>query len=630
MNDYVLEELIVVKRSGQRVNFNGPKIAVAIKHAFDSIYSSYNEKFVNDVYEDVLGYIKKNYVGRKTINVEDIQDIIEQQLKLNKFEDVYESFNKYRLNRKASREVFLVKPQHKFVKAVEKLVNYTTLEPNKKSKDLILDFGKTISNELAKSYLIDAKYIRNHEEGNIYIHNIDSFMQGIPQSFHISSKDDLENIIMNGEKEVSKELSIPAIDSLLVDYVIDRFKIIYKNLLFKYLKLQGFYEYLNIRKIEDMIDKNNTIFEIDLCAFQLSDKTKDTFNKAYQDAIVDLKDHLEKKFRNVLNKAEGNFTFSLGINQSIEGQLISNIYLDYIEEVENSHITTIFKVKKHINIDPKDKNYYLLEKVTNLILQGKNIKIAYLDTSYNNNDVEYFKDGKRVLENINSVKQVSTGRMILATTSINLVRLGLRNKNVKDFYIDLTDTLELVKNELLLDFESKGDMYKSNFTYLFNSNVLDDDKLEENQKIRKVIKNGTLNIGLIGLKECIYALTDKEDIDLLMDILKFIKTKCNKFIEETKLNFTISEIIDDNILKEVITLDKSIYGLMNNVTNKKLYESINTIKKDLKTEATIYKLLNGGYVMTLDINNKLTPKKLIEKIESLYDMDIGFITFKEK
>src|SRR5574344_978242 len=153
MKEYVLEELVVVKRSGQRVNFNGTKIAVAIKHAFDSIYSSYNEKFVNDVYEDVLKYIKDNYVGRKTINVEDIQDIIEQQLKSNKFDDVYESFNKYRQSRKASREVFLAKPQHKFVKTIEKLATYTSIEPEQKTYDLVFGFGKTISTELAKSYL---------------------------------------------------------------------------------------------------------------------------------------------------------------------------------------------------------------------------------------------------------------------------------------------------------------------------------------------------------------------------------------------------------------------------------------------------------------------------------------------
>ena len=32
----VFKNLIVVKRSGQRVNFNSVKIAVAIKHAFDN------------------------------------------------------------------------------------------------------------------------------------------------------------------------------------------------------------------------------------------------------------------------------------------------------------------------------------------------------------------------------------------------------------------------------------------------------------------------------------------------------------------------------------------------------------------------------------------------------------------
>ena len=49
MKKDVFDELIVVKRSGQRVSFNGYKIAVAIKHAFDSIETNYNEKNINEV-----------------------------------------------------------------------------------------------------------------------------------------------------------------------------------------------------------------------------------------------------------------------------------------------------------------------------------------------------------------------------------------------------------------------------------------------------------------------------------------------------------------------------------------------------------------------------------------------------
>ena len=37
----LLDSLVVVKRSGQRCDFQGEKIAIAIKKAFDSIEHSY-------------------------------------------------------------------------------------------------------------------------------------------------------------------------------------------------------------------------------------------------------------------------------------------------------------------------------------------------------------------------------------------------------------------------------------------------------------------------------------------------------------------------------------------------------------------------------------------------------------
>ena len=70
-------DIIVVKRSGQRVNFNAANVAIAIKKGFDSIYEEYDEKKVNEVKEKVLDHIEKEYKDRKTIGFEDIQDIIE-------------------------------------------------------------------------------------------------------------------------------------------------------------------------------------------------------------------------------------------------------------------------------------------------------------------------------------------------------------------------------------------------------------------------------------------------------------------------------------------------------------------------------------------------------------------------
>ena len=42
--------IIVVKRSGQRVAFNGTKIAIAIKSSFDDLYETYDENKVNNSY----------------------------------------------------------------------------------------------------------------------------------------------------------------------------------------------------------------------------------------------------------------------------------------------------------------------------------------------------------------------------------------------------------------------------------------------------------------------------------------------------------------------------------------------------------------------------------------------------
>ena len=74
-------DIVVVKRSGQRVSFNPTKVAIAIKKGFDSVYDEYDEKLVNNVKEKVLDKIEKDYKDRKTIGVEDVQDIIEDTLK---------------------------------------------------------------------------------------------------------------------------------------------------------------------------------------------------------------------------------------------------------------------------------------------------------------------------------------------------------------------------------------------------------------------------------------------------------------------------------------------------------------------------------------------------------------------
>ncbi len=161
------DEIIVVKRSGQRVGFDDTKVAIAIKKGFDSVYEDYDEKNVNKVKEKVLNSIEKKYKDRKTIGVEDIQDIIEEELKKQHYDEVYDSYKGYRERRTASREAFVEKQQHKFVKAIESLGLKSAAEENAKRENANVDgdgpmgtmlhFGSTVSKEFAKAYLASIK-----------------------------------------------------------------------------------------------------------------------------------------------------------------------------------------------------------------------------------------------------------------------------------------------------------------------------------------------------------------------------------------------------------------------------------------------------------------------------------------
>lgn len=638
MNE-VFNELVVVKRSGQRVNFNGTKIAIAIKLAFDSVYENYDEQSVNKVYESVLKYIEDNYVGRKTINVEDIQDIIEQTLKLEKFDDVYNSFNNYRLKRTASREAFNVKQQHKFVKAIEKIGLTVKNEKKESPIEEILNFGKIVSNEFSKAYLLESKYSRAHEEGIIYIHDINYYASGTTSSSildfnNIKDINDIVDIISNIKKEQNGEQVIPAIDCFLEKYVVKKFKEIFKNNLTKYLNLTDFINYINFRQTENDIDKLNKInFNIEIFnQYIRGNNIFNIFEKSYQDSFKELKEDITESFKRLLYKLNSldlvinnnKVSVSLGSNTSYEGELITECFFKALETTKRTdNVLTIFKVDK--NLDPKKSNYVYLENATKLLCDNKNINFSF-------NDNEYFSLGEKTICN----DENKLGRMILSTTTINMARLGLkyRKNNMNLFYKELEEIIELTKNLLIQRYELQANKYKENFKYLFENNLLfESDKLEPNQKVRKVLRNGTLNVGIIGLKECVLSLLGIEekditvnDINLAFDILKFIREKIEKYTLENKINFNLVETCDKNISKELKAIDKSIYGIRK-LDNEECYSTFNSLYKNLDINKQLS--LNSKYQnlvssqVVISIKNP-SYKKIIEMIHNMSISDIKY------
>lgn len=657
MNDIceeqVLSDLVVVKRSGQRVSFNGTKIAIAIKKAFDNVDVDISLKKVNKVYEDVLWYIKNNYATRKTINVEDIQDIIETKLKENKFYDVYQAFSDYRIKRAASRKAFSIKQQHKFVRAIERIINENKSVIGKPN-DILLDFGKTISCEYTKAYVLDNKFVRAHDDGSIYIHNLDYFNLGNLSSTHLKFDNvinnnfplDLIQMAINAKSEIDGEITLSKFDYILVPELISRFKSELKNAIEAYLNIEGFCEYVDVSKIEELIDKENTL-NINIDVFDsilLNKRVKKlivlAYNTSYKKTIEWLSAGIKQLLLHLNNNFQENkkYSISLGTNDSYEGNLINSCYVKQLLEVDYlENFTTIFKIRKNNNIE-------LYNKIVETIESGKNVALSFIESSYNDdaeNEVEYFSNGRRIFENELYDSRSSIGRMIVASVSVNMGRLGFeyKNKNLKDFYLEFDGMLELAKNVLLSIFENMGNKYKENYRFVFNNNILDDDKLENGQKIRKILKKGALNIELVGLFECVINL--EEDLakqkELLLKILKFANEKVSKFIDESRLNFIISETSKSRPLKKLMDLDKAIYGIKKGVSDKPNYSRIDRlfnykddINNDFKYIGKYQKMLSGGCLIEIELPKNISCNKISDMINLAIDSDIGFLKIMVK
>lgn len=629
----IFDDLVVVKRSGQRVTFNCNKVAIAIKNAFDSLDSSYLLNDINKVYEDVLNYIKDNYSDRKTINVEDIQDIIEDKLKNNNYNLVYEAFNSYRLRRAASRDAFSEKQQHKFVKAIEKL----GLQNNKNLDDnplhTMVGFGKTISKEFAKAYLLENKYVRAHDEGMIYIHDLSYFPVSTIMDSHLDfsciEKDDiysyiniLQRIIYSCKSEQTGEHSIDSIDKLLSPVIVKDFKKIFFEKFCSYLKIVGLYEYVNIKSIEQKINKiNNLDFNRELFNdILLNQNIRNIFESSYNDSIIDIKNKLFNSFSDLINSIEEyNFninnnkvSISFGSLNTKEASIVEDIYIDCL--INYKYTNNLYSIYK---IDKIDK---INSKVFKLINDNKNISFSF------NHNIEYFSSGEKIYTNINDDELSSNGRCILSKTSINLARLGINNQNktLDEFYNELSELLDFTKNQLVQRFDFQGNRYKKNFPNLFKYDLLlDSDKLDDTQKIRKVLKNGVLNIGLVGLDECVFILPEKNKDKLLNNILKFINDKIIRYTNDAKLNFIVSQTNDKKVLKELFDIDKTIYGNNYFDKNKKMYSILGNYDLDnLNTYNNIQELIN----IKININTRknVSEQKLIELLNSIKKLGIVY------
>ena len=709
--------ILVVKRDGKKVDFDGSKIAIAIKKGFDSIKtdeeeeSKYTEKDVHKVYESVILEIEKVSKEREKIKIEEIQDMIEDKLKSKCYEDVYESFSNYRERRSQSRRLFFdEKKQHKFLKALESLGLKSSHEEDAKrenanvdgdtSMGTMLQYGSTISKEFAKSYLMKRKFADAHDSGVIHIHDMDFMPMGtttccqidINKLFkggfstghgHLREPKDIMSYsalaaiaIQSNQNDQHGGQSIPAFDYYMAPGVLATFKKQLKQTIYDYLDFTDFKYYINMNRVAKEIDKIDTI-----------DITIDTFADFYKES-TELKrlfemsiDKAVKKTDRITYQAMEAFIHNLntmhsragaqvpfssinfGTDTSSEGRMVIDNYLKATDSGLGKNETpifpiSIFKVKEGVNYNPEDKNYDLFKLACKVSAKRLFPNFSFIDSPYNlqyykpgdyNTEVAYMGCRTRVLGNVvDENKVVTAGRGNLSFTSINLPRIGIKHGIINNdktdfdgFFEELGETLELVKDQLLERFEIQCNKRIYNFPFLLGQGVwLDSEKLKPGDKLRKVLKHGTLTVGFIGLAECLKALIghhhgENEDAQKLgVKIVGFIREKMDEYSAKYNLNFSVIATPAEGLSGRFVNIDKAIYGKIKGVTDREYYTNSFhvpvyynvSVDKKIKTEAPYHALTNAGHISYIELDGDTTNNvEAFEKIVRIMkEQQIGY------
>lgn len=714
----VLSSLKVLKRNGRKlVDFDKTKIAIAIKKGFDSISIDdevkYTDKDIQKVYKCVIKKIEKIAQNTDKIKIEEIQDLIEDELKRNGYDDVYTSFSEYRERRNNSRKLFFdEKKTHKFLKSIEGLGLKSANDEDAKRENAnvdgdtamgtMLQYGSTISKEFAKSYLMKPRFGEAHDDGEIHIHDMDFLAMGTTTCMQI----ELDRLFKNGfstghgflrcpndimsysalaaiaiqanQNDQHGGQSIPAFDYYMAPGVLKTFRKQFKQQIYDLLDYMDFTSFVNMDKVVAVIDKLNSI-DVDITIFENFYKDSDTvlkiFSKSYDKALEKtnrITYQAMEAFIHNLNtmhsRAGAQVPFSsinFGTDTSSEGRMVTSNLLLAIDAGLGHGETpifpvSIFKVKEGVNYNKSDKNYDLFRLACKVSAKRLFPNFSFLDAPYN---LSFYKEGDyrtevgymgcrtRVMSDITDKNNETTGgRGNLSFTSINLPRiaikhgicLGERDKADMDgFYKELEEKLDLVRDQLLERFEIQCSKRCYNFPFLLEQGVwTDGDKLKPTDRLRKILKHGSLTIGFIGLAETLKALIgkhhgeDKKAQKLGLEIIGFMRKKVDEYSKEYNLNFALIATPAEGLSGRFVNIDRAIYGKIKGITDRAYYTNSFhipvyyniSIADKITLEAPYHALTNGGHItyIELDGNTVMNVDAFESVIRLMKESGIGY------
>ncbi|MGE9876267.1 anaerobic ribonucleoside triphosphate reductase [Hornefia butyriciproducens] len=528
----------IIKRDGRVVPFDIDKITDAIFNAAqvlggkDREMSSYLAKQV----ELYLLEVCHNSVP----TVEQIQDAVEKILIENGHARTAKEYILYRAERTRIRDMD-TRLMHIYEDLTFKEARDNDVKRENANIDgntamgTMLKYGSEGAKEFYKMYVIDPKYARAHENGDIHIHDMDFYtltmtccqidlLSLLKGGFstghgHLREPNDIESYaalaciaIQSDQNDQHGGQSIPNFDYSMAPGVRKSYKRLYFDNMGKMLELLFGLENgaARMRAFGREAEKRLGVFpcmswdndyrEVELkqllqyadepAVRQLQEKAamfadREIVRKTYQamEALI-------HNLNTMHSRAGAQVPFSsinYGTDTSPEGRLVMKSVMEATEAGLGNGETPIFpiqifKVKEGVSYNPEDPNYDLFKLACRTSARRLFPNFSFLDAPFNK---QFYKEGHpetecaymgcrtRVIGNVyDPSREIVYGRGNLSFTSINLPRLAIKAKGDQEiFFENLDHMIDLCIGQLMERFRIQGQKKVKNFPFLMGQGV---------------------------------------------------------------------------------------------------------------------------------------------------------------
>ena len=649
----------VKKRNGSLQEFNANKIKKAILGAMKG---EENEELAEAIAAKIEQELSNKAVD--VIYVEDLQDIVEKKLMASSLKDVARKYIRYRYDRenlRNSKEELMSKIGKKLM--ATNVVNQNANVDERSFGGRVGEAARVVTKEYALTKCMSKMAKDNHENNEIYIHDLDSFSVGNHNCLTLPLDDLLKNGFNTRQADIRPAgslntafqlvavlfqiqslqqfggVSASHIDWSMIPYVRKSFRKHYIDGL-KYVEDAGETVPLDLSIIDDFYKLHSRAYKYAM------DMTEKECHQAVEGMFHNL-NTLQSRSGNQLPFSSINF----GTCPLPEGRMVIKAILEVsIEGLGKLHRTSIFpcsifQCMKGVNRAPGDPNYDLFKLALESTAKRLYPNYCNVDWSvnegYDRNDPRTYVStmGCRTYngadinaeEGVNS--QLKDGRGNICPVTVILPTLAMEaDRDVEKFMTLLDKKIHEAKDMLIERFDWICSQPMESAKFMYENNTMYGYKPEEG--IRSALKHGTLAIGQIALAETLQLLigkdhTTKEGMELAKKIEQLFKTRCAEFKKEYKLNFGVYMTPAESLCHTALEKFRDTYGIIENVSDREYFTNSMHVqvwkqmspfdKIDIESQLTGYS--NAGCITYVELEYSALHN--IEALETLvnYAMD---------